>query len=59
MTTREKETEKEKDESLPDLADGTESKEGSQEFEEEATREGTIEVTPVGLEVSQSWGLLL
>jgi hypothetical protein len=58
VTTGGEETEEE-DGSLPDLADGTESKGGSQESEEEADREGalrTVEVTPGG--GSQPWGLL-
>jgi hypothetical protein len=51
VTTGGKET-AEKDGSLPDLADGTESEGGSQESEEEADREWalrTVEVTPVGV----------
>jgi hypothetical protein len=49
--------ETEEDGSLPDLADGTESEGSSQDSEEEAGPEGTVEVTPVGLEVSPNWGL--
>jgi hypothetical protein len=45
------ETGEEEDRSLPDLHDGTESK-------EEAVQEGTVERTPVELEVNQSWMLL-
>jgi hypothetical protein len=58
VTTGGEETE-DKDGSLPDLANGTESEVGSQESEEDADREGalrTVEVTPVG--ISQPWGLL-
>jgi hypothetical protein len=58
VTTGGEEAEEEDDRSLPDLHDGTESKGGSQESEEEAVQEGTVERTPVELEVSQSWMLL-
>jgi hypothetical protein len=44
--------------SLPDLSDGTESEGSSQDSEKEAGPEGTVEVTPVGLEVSPNGGLL-
>jgi hypothetical protein len=52
------ETEEEEDRSLPDLHDATESEGGSQESKEEAVQEGTVERTPVELEVNQSWMLL-
>jgi hypothetical protein len=58
VTTEGEETEEEEDRSLPDLHDGTESGGSSQESEEEAVREGTVEGTPVELEVNQSWMLL-
>jgi hypothetical protein len=58
VTTGGEEAEEEEDRSLPDLHDGTESEGGSQESEEEAVQEGTVERTPVELEVNQSWMLL-
>jgi hypothetical protein len=58
VTTGGKEAEEEEDRSLPDLHDGTESEGGSQESKEEAVQEGTVERTPVELEVNQSWMLL-
>jgi hypothetical protein len=56
LTTGGEETEE--DGSLPDLADVTESKKSSQELKGEAGPEGTVEVTPVGQEVSPTRELL-
>jgi hypothetical protein len=58
VTTGGEEAEEEEDRSLLDLQNGTESEGGSQESEEEAVREGTVERTPVELEVNQFWMLL-
>jgi hypothetical protein len=50
----EPEEEEEEDRSLPDLHDGTESREGDQEFDEEAVDEGPEDDGPGDLEIDRS-----